>query len=217
MMYLMDSRHERNKRLQDIWRQANLQLLPSVTLSIAGATIGSIYGNVRTGTFDHKLVALFGVVTFVIFAAASLGIIVGTIHRLLAHYEFTSGRIGVIQFAVRVIGYGLIFLLTLALLGIPIGNLLLGGAAVGIILGVAAQQALANFFASIILITAHPFSVGDTITFNSGALGGKYTGEVIDIGLTHTRLKEKDGTVVLLPNATLLLGSTITLRKATTK
>ena len=66
---------------------------------------------------------------------------------------------------------------------------------------------------STILTISHPFSVGEYITINSGALGGKYTGQIKDIGLTHTRLETADGIAVLLPNATLLSGASITLAK----
>jgi small-conductance mechanosensitive channel len=110
----------------------------------------------------------------------------------------------------RVAGYIIIVFLVMDLLTIPIGNLLVGGAALGIILGVAAQQALANFFASIVLIISHPFEVGESITINSGALGGKYVGDIVDIGLTHTTLRADDGKFVMLPNSTLLSGATIT-------
>ncbi len=86
------------------------------------------------------------------------------------------------KFLLRVVGYLFISLTTLDLLGISVERLLFGGAVIGIILGVAAQQALANFFASIVLIFSHPFSVGDDIILFSGALGGKYEGRVVDLG-----------------------------------
>ncbi len=196
-----------------IWRQANFRLLPSAALSIAGATMSAMYGNVRNGTLDHKVVALAGVIIFVIFGMTFISILTRTVRHVLVHYRFTPGRSAAIQFMMRIFGYALIFVLTIALLGIPVGNLLLSGAAIGIVLGVAAQQALANFFASIVLIVAHPFSVGDDISFNSGALGGIYTGTVVDIGLTHTKLKNQDEDIVLLPNAAVLSGATITTKK----
>ena len=65
-------------------------------------------------------------------------------------------------------------------------------------------------FASIVLIISHPYSIGDSLTFKSGALGGEFTGTIKDIGLTHTRIKLEDsGDVVLLPNAQILGGTSI--------
>jgi small-conductance mechanosensitive channel len=89
----------------------------------------------------------------------------------------------------------------------------LGSAVTGIILGVAAQQALANFFASIILLFARPFKIGQRAILKAGAFG-EYTGVIIDMGLTHTRLELDDGNVVLLPNATILSSTAIMPLKA---
>lgn len=200
-----------------MWRQANVRLLPSVLLFILGAVVSTAYGNVRSGSIGHRFIALLGVILFVIFATAFLQVLTKTIARIVASHHINVGRAAALQFGLRVFGYIAIFLTTLDLVGIPVGKLLLGGAAIGIILGIAAQQALANFFASVVLIISHPFSVGEHITINSGALGGKYFGEIKDIGLTHTRLEEPDGTVVLLPNATLLSGATITSQHSPAK
>lgn len=200
-----------------MWRQANVRLLPSAAFSILGAVISMVYGNVRSGNIGHRFIALLGVILFVVFATAFLQVLTKTIARIIASHHINVGRAAALQFGLRVFGFIAIFLTTLDLLGVPVGKLLLGGAAIGIILGIAAQQALANFFASVVLIISHPFSVGEHITFNSGALGGKYSGEIKDIGLTHTRLEETDGTIVLLPNATLLSGATITTQPSTAK
>lgn len=196
-----------------LWRQANLRLVPSALICIGGATVNNLYGGVRSDNTGHKLIAVAGVVVFIGGAVTFLNVFTGAIRRLMtAHYLGTS-RAAVIQFVLRTIGYIVIVLATLDLLGISTEKLLVGGAAVSIILGVAAQQALANFFASIVLVVAHPFVVGDEITLNSGALGGAYDGKIIDIGLTHTKLLDSQDNVVLLPNATILSGAAIRSRK----
>jgi small-conductance mechanosensitive channel len=92
---------------------------------------------------------------------------------------------------------------------VPVGHILVGSAVLGIVLGVAAQQALANFFASIILIISHPFTVGESITIVSGGLGGSYEGMVDDIGLTHTKINLVNGNIVKLPNSALLTSAAI--------
>jgi small conductance mechanosensitive channel len=202
-----------------IWRRANLILVPCAVLFIGGAVTSSVYGNVRQGGFDHKLVALSGVTLFIIFAVTFLHVFTNALHRTIIFNRLGVGRAAALQFVIRIFGYLTILLTAMDHVGIPVGRILLGSAVLGIILGVAAQQALGNFFASIVLIVAHPFTVGEHITFVSGALGGKYVGKVLDIGLTHTRLEENDGDVVFLPNATLLSTTAITTRrhKATPK
>lgn len=195
------------------WQQAKLRLFPSAFLSIGGAIIASSYGHVRRGNLNHKIVALLGVILFLIFATAFLQVLTKTICRIATLRHLAVGRAAALQFGLRLLGYIGLLLMTLDLVGVPVGKLLLGGAALGIILGVAAQQALANLFASIVLIISHPFAVGEQVTIISGALGGKYVGEIMDIGLTHTKLKDENDTLILLPNATLLSAATIALNK----
>jgi small-conductance mechanosensitive channel len=192
-----------------VWRRTNAILIPCAVLFVGGTIISSEYGNVRSGSFGHKLIALFGVVLFIVFATAFLQALTHAIHSVIVSKRLGIGRAAALQFILRLFGYLTILITTLDHLGVPVGRILLGSAVVGIILGVAAQQALANFFASIVLIISHPFTVGENITLISGALGGKHTGTVIDIGLTHTHIKEKNGTVVALPNSTLLVGAAI--------
>jgi len=102
---------------------------------------------------------------------------------------------------------------TLSLFGLPVTQLILGGAVVGVLLGIAAQQTLANLFAGIVLLQAHPFAVGDDVWIRSGALGGQYEGAVIEIGLTYVRLDSENGPVAL-PNTQVLAAATGPLKPA---
>ncbi|HEY1835359.1 MAG TPA: mechanosensitive ion channel domain-containing protein [Candidatus Saccharimonadales bacterium] len=196
-----------------IWRRASFRLVPYGVLSIAGATISLVANNAHGSTLDRRLVAALGMLLFVIFAVAFLHVLSSAIHGMIASHRLGAGRAAAMQFILRAFGYIVILLIALELLGVPVGRLILGGAALGIVLGVAAQQALANFFASFVLVISHPFMVGQHVTLNSGALGGEYAGTVAEVGLTHTRLKLEDGTSALLPNATLLSGAAISVQK----
>jgi len=178
-----------------------------------GAVVNGIYGRVRSGNFDHRIVALGGILVFIVFASLFLRVLTNTISRAMITHHLGTGRAAAVRFILRMVGYVVILLATLELLGFPINKLLLGGAALSIVLSVAAQQALANFFASIVLVLSHPFTVGEQITLRSGALGGEYSGMVLDIGLTHTKLQDEDGKVTLMPNASLLSGAAILVEK----
>jgi small-conductance mechanosensitive channel len=151
---------------------------------------------------------LFGVVVFVGFAMVCLHIVSSTMRKVVSHY-LGPGRAANAEFFTIVAGYLIILLATLGLLHIPVEKLLLGGAVTGIVLGVAAQQALANFFASVILLLTQPYAVGEQIVLRSGALGGEYRGTVVDIGMTHTKVHLDDDSMVLLPNASILGGAAI--------
>lgn len=61
------------------------------------------------------------------------------------------------------LGYLVVAATTLTLLQVPIEKLLLSGAITGVVLGIAAPQALANLFAGLVLLTSRPFEVGSWI------------------------------------------------------
>jgi len=92
---------------------------------------------------------------------------------------------------------------TLALLKVPVGQLLVGGAFATIIITIAGQQSLSNVFAGLVLLLSRPFQVGDEILLRSGALGGQLEGTVTEIGITYLRLDTSDN-VMSLPNSQVL-------------
>jgi small-conductance mechanosensitive channel len=171
--------------------------------------MSSVYGNVRKGSLDHELIAAVGVLLFVIFSTSFLQVLTNSIRKTIIFHHLGVGRAAALQFILRLFGYLAILFTALGRVGVPVGHILLGSAVLGIILGVAAQQALANFFASIVLIISHPYVVGEELSISSGALGGKYEGTIIDIGLTHTHIEQEDGSIVSLPNATVLNSAAI--------
>jgi hypothetical protein len=107
------------------------------------------------------------------------------------------------RYALLIIGGLTTLVLTLDLFGVPIGQLVLGGALTSVFVGIAAQQALSNVFAGLVLLFAHPFRVGDNIRLRAGALGGQLEGIVADIGITYVKI-DTGGTVVSIPNSQVL-------------
>lgn len=192
---------------KSLWEIIDYRFLAALVLTIAGAVIAHIEWDIKSTDINHKLIALACIAVFIIFASTSLTIITNSIRRFTYPHMGIS-RATTIQFTLRTIGYIFIALETLSLIDVPIQTLLLGSAVTGIILGVAAQQALANFFASIVLLFARPFRIGQRTLLKAGAFG-EYTGVIIDMGLTHTKLELDDGNVVLLPNATVLSSTAI--------
>jgi small-conductance mechanosensitive channel len=89
---------------------------------------------------------------------------------------------------------------------VPLGGLALPVSITGVVVGIAAQQSLSNFFAGIVLLFSRPFSVGDRVSIYSGALG-KNEGIVTAITLTYTMLDTEDGPISL-PNSGVLAAAT---------
>lgn len=73
-------------------------------------------------------------------------------------------------------------------------GLLASSAVLGIVLGLAARQVLANPLAGILLAITQPIRIGDTIT-----LDGE-TGRVDDLTLSYTYIDMGDGRLMVVPN-----------------
>jgi small conductance mechanosensitive channel len=114
-----------------------------------------------------------------------------------------DARSAPLALVIQGIGYLLVLLPALDLLGVDLAGLLLGGAITGVALGIAAQQTLGNFFAGIVIMLVRPFSVGDYVILRSGPLGGEYEGTVTEIGFFYLDLATDRGPVAL-PNAGVL-------------
>ena len=104
---------------------------------------------------------------------------------------------------VTVIGYLLVLVSMLSALGVNPAGLLLGGAMAGVVLGIAAQQTLSNFFAGIVLLVNRPLVVGQHVVMRSGPLGGEFEGLVTDMSLFYVKVETARGRVSL-PNAAVL-------------
>ncbi|MDQ3916185.1 MAG: mechanosensitive ion channel family protein [Actinomycetota bacterium] len=104
---------------------------------------------------------------------------------------------------VTFIGYGVVVFSTLGALDVNLQGLLLGGALTGVVVGIAAQQTLGNFFAGMVLLMVRPFTLGDYVVLRSSPLGGEYEGTVTDMSLFYVRMLTNRGPVVL-PNAGVL-------------
>lgn len=109
----------------------------------------------------------------------------------------------VLRVVILLVGYLLIGLVFLDRIGISLGNLLVGGALTGVILGIAAQQVLGNLFAGLVLLFTRPYVPGERIRVATGALGGPHDGVVVNVGLVYTTLLTVDGPLNL-PNSGLL-------------
>jgi small-conductance mechanosensitive channel len=101
------------------------------------------------------------------------------------------------------VGYVLIFFGVLGMLSVNTRSLLVGGAVTGVVIGIAAQQSLGNFFAGLVLLVARPYVPGQRIIVRSGGLGGPFEGIVTATGLVYTTLLTDSGPINL-PNSGLL-------------
>jgi small-conductance mechanosensitive channel len=192
----------------------------ALLLAIAAAIV-SYQARTGTGFFRHTLVTeviagtprqsrpwadtliwIGTAVGFCVFASSATVDLAGKSRELIEPRAGVS-HAAIFRYALLIVGLFTTLVLTLELIGVPIGQLVLGGALTSVFVGIAAQQALSNVFAGLVLLFARPFRVGDEIRLKAGALGGQIDGIVTDIGITYVRL-DTDGSIMSVPNSQVL-------------
>jgi small-conductance mechanosensitive channel len=192
----------------------------ALILAVAGGLAAEFSGaNYRTfgatrlspgsAPVDHsaKIVWLCGLVAFFVFGMiASIGLSA----RARAGLQPLVGQAhaGIVRYVLLLAGVFTVGTISLYLLGVKPDKLLVGGAITGVLLGIAAQQSLANLFAGLVLLFASPFRVGDHVRFRAGALSGEIEGVVTDLSLSYVRLDTAQGQM-LLPNAQALAAAVL--------
>jgi small-conductance mechanosensitive channel len=102
--------------------------------------------------------------------------------------------------AIVIVGVGLALAQFPAIKRVATG-ILASSAVVGLVVGFAARQTLANGIAGILLAITQPIRVGDVVTFE------EETGEVEDVRLTYTYIRLDDGGRLVVPNERLAQSS----------
>jgi len=92
--------------------------------------------------------------------------------------------------------------------GIQVGPVLAGAGIFGIAIALAAKETLADILAGIFLIADRPIRIGDRIMIDRIGKHWGGWGDVVDIGLRRTTIRNTDGVVVNYPNS-VLAASTI--------
>jgi small-conductance mechanosensitive channel len=184
------------------WRSI-LALLVAIGGAIAAeATRVNGLTGLHSASQTHRLVYICGLSAFFVLGmAAAIGLsarVQSTTRALIG-----QAHAGVLRYSLALFGVFAVLTFSLAIARIDVKELLVSGAVLGVILGIAAQQSLANLFAGLVLLFAHPFRVGSRVRFRAGALGGQMDGLVTDVGLTYVRLETDDGPT-LLPNVQAL-------------
>jgi small-conductance mechanosensitive channel len=84
-------------------------------------------------------------------------------------------------------------------------GILASSAVLGLVIGFAARQSIGNMVAGVVLAISQPIKIGDRVTFE------ERTGRVDDITLTYTYIDPGDGSLVVVPNESIVSGTIINL------
>jgi small-conductance mechanosensitive channel len=180
----------------------------ALVLAIGAAVVSRNASTIFAGVAQHSFRQLPALLSYVFAGVFGVLAIIAVLGIAGKTRNFLRPRLGqshadVIRYAVDLVGIITILLITLDLCHVPVGQLVVGGALTGVVLGIAGQQSLGNIFAGMVLLLSHPFHVGDHIRLRAGALGGVLEGTVTEIGITYIRLDTGE-ILMSVPNAQVL-------------
>jgi len=179
----------------------------SLILAIAAAITsawahGSFETYFRADHVTYQIIAAACAAAFCVFGSiATYGL--SRSARTVLEPRIGTAHAAVVKYVLILIGGFATLAITLALFHVPVSQLLIGGVLTSVIVGIAAQQAMSNVFAGMVLLFARPFRAGDQIWLRGSGLGGELTGTVIEIGITYVRL-DTGASVMSLPNSQVL-------------
>jgi small-conductance mechanosensitive channel len=172
-----------------------------LAVAVAGLVVGTEFGKIHSDA--THLVVIAWLCALVLLVAGSLAIrkLTTTVGRSITHHSYPAAG-AIVRLVATGVGYVILLLALFGVLGVSLQHLLIGAGVAGVIIGIAAQQSLANIFAALVLLFARPFVVGERVRIRSGTLG-IIDVDVLGIGLTYVTVRTEDG-ILRVPNSVML-------------
>ena len=158
-------------------------------------------------TFDESVDFYFMNVIQLLFIAAGAWITIRIIEAFLekalapltskTHTKFDDQLIPILRKTLKIVVILLAAIIALDNFGIDVFTLLAGLGIGGLAFAFAAQKTIGDAFGGISILTSRPFLVGDTIEAKG------VVGTVEEISLRHTKVRNLDKRIVVLPNGDL--------------
>jgi len=172
-----------------------------VTVLVAGLYLALIQLDLGDGAmkFFKRSLKTVIIITWMIFTFRATSIILELLSR--AEKRFTAIQPSTVSlfeqvFKIALAGAAVYFLFLTW--GVDVGAWLAGAGIVGIAVGFAAKDTLANIFSGLFILADGPYHMGDFVVLDSGERG-----VVTHIGLRSTRLLTRDDIEITIPNAVM--------------
>ena len=149
-------------------------------------------------------------INLIIFVALFVGIAIGIFEYALSIlknqglFDLTGGIGRKLINSFRLIFYFFIGIIALGFLGINIYGLLALAGFLGIILGLALQNTISNWFSGIYLFVSKLVREGQLIKVSSLGSTNYIQGIVHHVGFSHTEIATVDGAIKFIPNNLLV-------------
>ena len=140
-----------------------------------------------------------GLFLWTVFAVRASMVVLEGLSHLESRVSFIEPRtLALAKNTAKVVLIGAALYLFFLAWGIDLGAWIVSAGALGLILGLAAKDSLANLFAGMFILADAPYEVGDFVNLDSGERG-----RVTHIGLRSTRLLTRDDVEVTVPNSVI--------------
>jgi small-conductance mechanosensitive channel len=160
-----------------------------IPLAVHSAVEIAIKGVVLTLVIGHWSVALLRTSQVVLDALA----------RNVDRFQWIQPKtVPLLDMVVKFVVAGAAIYLFCVAWGIPLTSWLASAGIIGIAVGFAARDTLANLFSGVFILADAPYKVGDFVILDGGLRG-----EVQEIGLRSTRVLTRDDVEVTVPNAVI--------------
>lgn len=111
--------------------------------------------------------------------------------------------INVLQNAVSIVVWFIVFVMILETFGVPVATLLAGAGVVGLAIGFGAQSLVKDMLTGFFILLENQFDTGDFVRINtSGTTVAE--GEVLSMGLRISKIQGYEGELFIIPNGTIM-------------
>lgn len=167
--------------------------MDSLSLEVDETEVQSFFSSLTLDNVIPALVTLAICLVVVKFLLRAMNRMLEKSHieKSLHGFLRTLGRIGL---------YGLAILITADQLGVQVSSLVAVFSVAALAVSLALQGALSNVASGIVILSSHPFKVGDYVEIDS------VSGTVTEINLTYTMMATADNKMIYIPNSTVTSG-----------
>ncbi len=137
-------------------------------------------------------------IVYIVIGVIAYSIIKAFINKVSKNKRIGNKKKTIIALVKNIIKYLVMIFIVLAILsvyGVDTRAIVTSIGVVGVIIGLAFQDMVADFLAGVLILFDNHYSIGDVITIDS------FTGEVINFGLMTTKIRAATGEVMILANS----------------
>ncbi|MEN8007053.1 MAG: mechanosensitive ion channel domain-containing protein [Candidatus Krumholzibacteriota bacterium] len=155
--------------------------------------------NERIDTVVTSITTTLVILIWVRFFSVTGAMVFKRLSKNVEKYKWIQPQtLPLVQFAYKVIVFGVMTYMIMSAWNINLTSWLASAGVLGIAVGFAAKDTLANFISGVFILVDAPYKVGQYIIID-----GESRGVVTEIGMRSTRLLTRDNVEVTVPNAVI--------------